>query len=69
MSQILTYNLLHLHLSQHNKVLHYHNPLHPKDLLKNWTKVEKKRKLNDDIQVTKISVSNLKLISYSCKIE
>ena len=43
MSWILTYNLLHLHLSQGNKVLHYHNPLHPKELLKNWTKEGKKK--------------------------
>ena len=42
MSQILTYNLLHVHLPQGNKVLHYHNPLHPKDLLKNLTKEGKK---------------------------
>ena len=43
MSQILTYNLLHLHLSQGNKVLHYHNPLHPKDLLKIGQKKEKRK--------------------------
>ena len=61
MSQILTYNLLHLHLPLGNKVLHYHKPLHPKDLLKKLTKEGKKRKLNEDIQVTKLSVSNLQI--------
>ena len=38
MSQILTYSL---HLSQGNKVLHYHIPLYLKDVLKNWTTEEK----------------------------